>query len=184
MLYTSNELQKKLDKLTDERNKIQSLLSKNSEFTASISENVEILKLENAFDLESTLNEIESYNSKIMKIKHAKNVFNSTFKLPCGYTIDEAIIRMGILSGLINKLNDLSMKKAKERKTNGMMRGCMKRGAEVRRRARKRRIRVFVTNRTHVSLLERGSQNGMIDGVVHVDSEVAMIEQNVRHVIH
>lgn len=60
----------------------------------------------------------------------------------------------------------------------------MKRGAEVRRRARKRRIRVFVTNRTHVSLLERGSQNGMIDGVVHVDSEVAMIEQNVRHVIH
>lgn len=122
MLYTSNELQKKLDKLTDERNKIQSLLSKNSEFTASISENVEILKLENAFDLESTLNEIESYNSKIMKIKHAKNVFNSTFKLPCGYTIDEAIIRMGILSGLKGKLNDLSMKKAKERKTNGMMR--------------------------------------------------------------
>lgn len=122
MLYTSNELQKKLDKLTDERNKIQSLLSKNSEFTASISENVEILKLENAFDLESTLNEIESYNSKIMKIKHAKNVFNSTFKLPCGYTIDEAIIRMGILSGLRSKLNDLSMKKAKERKTNGMMR--------------------------------------------------------------
>ena len=60
----------------------------------------------------------------------------------------------------------------------------MKRGAEVRRRARKRRIRVFVTNRTHVSLLERGSQNGMIDGVVHVDSEVAMIEQNVWHVIH
>ena len=52
----------------------------------------------------------------------------------------------------------------------------MKRGAEVRRRVRKRRIRVFVTNRTHVSLLERGSQNGMIDGVVHVDSEVAMIE--------
>lgn len=122
MLYTSNELQKKLDKLTDERNKIQSLLSKNSEFTASISENVEILKLENAFDLENTLNEIESYNSKIMKIKHAKNVFNSTFKLPCGYTIDEAIIRMGILSGLKGKLNDLSMKKAKERKTNGMMR--------------------------------------------------------------
>ena len=122
MLYTSNDLQKKLDKLTDERNKIQSLLSKNSEFTASISENVEILKLENAFDLENTLNEIESYNSKIMKIKHAKNVFNSTFKLPCGYTIDEAIIRMGILSGLKGKLNDLSMKKAKERKTNGMMR--------------------------------------------------------------
>lgn len=122
MLYTSNELQKKLDKLTDERNKIQSMLSKNSEFTASISEDVEILKVENAFDLESTLNEIESYNSKIMKIKHAKNVFNSTFKLPCGYTIDEAIIRMGILSGLKGKLNDLSMKKAKERKTNGMMR--------------------------------------------------------------
>ena len=122
MLYTSNELQKKLDKLIDERNKIQSLLSKNSEFTASISEDVEILKLENAFDLENTLNEIESYNSKIMKIKHAKNVFNSTFKLPCGYTIDEAIIRMGILSGLKGKLNDLSMKKAKERKTNGMMR--------------------------------------------------------------
>ena len=122
MLYTSNELQKKLDKLIDERNKIQALLSKNSEFTASISEDVEILKLENAFDLENTLNEIESYNSKIMKIKHAKNVFNSTFKLPCGYTIDEAIIRMGILSGLKGKLNDLSMKKAKERKTNGMMR--------------------------------------------------------------
>ena len=122
MLYTSNELQKKLDKLIDERNKIQALLSKNSEFTASISEDVEILKLENAFDLENTLNEIESYNSKIMKIKHAKNVFNSTFKLPCGYTIDEAIIRMGILSGLKGKLNDLSMKKTKERKTNGMMR--------------------------------------------------------------
>lgn len=122
MLYTSNELQKKLDKLIDERNKIQALLSKNSEFTASISEDVEILKLENAFDLENTLNEIESYNSKIMKIKHAKNVFNSTFKLPCGYTIDEAIICMGILSGLKGKLNDLSMKKTKERKINGMMR--------------------------------------------------------------
>lgn len=35
-----------------------------------------------------------------------------------------------------------------------------------------------------MSLLERGSQNGMIDGVVHVDSEVAMIEQNIWHVVH
>ena len=60
----------------------------------------------------------------------------------------------------------------------------MKKGVEVRRRAWKRRNGVFVTNRTHVSLLERGSQNGMVNGVVHVDSEVAMIEQNVRHVIH
>ena len=122
MLYTSNELQKKLDKLMDEKNKVQALLSKNTEFTASISEDVEVLKAENAFDLKETLNEIEAYNTKIMKIKHAKNVFNSTHRLLCGYTIDEAIIRMNVLSGLKNKLNDLSMKKTKERKTNGMMR--------------------------------------------------------------
>lgn len=122
MLYTSNELQKKLDKLMDEKNKVQALLSKNTEFTASISEDVEVLKAENAFDLKETLNEIEAYNTKIMKIKHAKNVFNSTHRLPCGYTIDEAIIRMAVLSGLKNKLNDLSTKKSKERKANGLMR--------------------------------------------------------------
>lgn len=122
MLYTSNELQKKLDKLMDEKNKVQALLSKNTEFIASISEDVEVLKAENAFDLKETLNEIEAYNTKIMKIKHAKNVFNSTYRLPCGYTIDEAIIRMAVLSGLKNKLNDLSTKKSKERKSNGLMR--------------------------------------------------------------
>ena len=122
MKYTSNELQKKLDKLMDERNKIQKKKKKNAEFTSSISENVEVLKKENAFDLKKTLNEIEAYNTKIMKIKHAKNTFNSTYYLSCGYTIDEAIIRMAMLSGLKNKLNDLSIKKSKERKTNGLMR--------------------------------------------------------------
>ena len=60
----------------------------------------------------------------------------------------------------------------------------MKKGVQVRRGVWKRRNGVFDTNRTHVSLLERGSQDGMVDGVVHVDSEVAMIEQNVRHIIH
>ena len=122
MLYTSNELQKKIDKLMDEKNKIQNLLLKNSEFTASISEDVEILKAENAFDLENAVNEIETYNAKIMKIKHAKNVFNSIYKLPCGYTIDEAIIRTGIIYELKNRLYNLSVKKSKERKSNTTMR--------------------------------------------------------------
>ena len=122
MLYTSNELQKKIDKLMDEKNKIQNLLLRNSEFTASISENVEALKKENAFDLEKTVNDIEAYNEKIMKIKHAKNVFNSTYKLPCGYTIDEAIIRTGIIYELKNRLYNLSVKKSKERKSNTTMR--------------------------------------------------------------
>ena len=122
MLYTSNELQKKIDKLMDEKNKIQNLLLRNSEFTASISENVEALKKENAFDLEKTVNDIEAYNEKIMKIKHAKNVFKSTYKLPCGYTIDEAIIRTGIIYELKNRLYNLSVKKSKERKSNTTMR--------------------------------------------------------------
>ena len=121
MLYTSNELQKKIDKLMDEKNKIQNLLLKNSEFTASISEDVEILKAENAFDLENAVNEIETYNAKIMKIKHAKNMFNSTYKLPCGYTIDEAIIRMAMLYELKGRLNNLSTKKNKTRKSNTSM---------------------------------------------------------------
>lgn len=121
MLYTSNELQKKIDKLMDEKNKIQGLLITNTEFIASISEDIETLKTENAFDIKETLQEIEAYDSKIMKIKHAKNMFNSTYKLPCGYTIDEAIIRMAMLYELKGRLNNLSEKKNKTRKLNTSM---------------------------------------------------------------
>ena len=43
---------------------------------------------------------------------------------------------------------------------------------------------MFVANKSHVTLLKRGLDDRMVNGVVHVDSEVTVVEQDIRHVIH
>lgn len=61
--------------------------------------------------------EIEEYSRKVLKLKHAINVFNSTTDIPdIGFTIDNALVRMAQLSRQKQLLS--SMCDAPERKLN------------------------------------------------------------------
>lgn len=114
--YTSNSLQKIISKLMDKKLRIINEISENSTFTASISEDLKTLAEENVLNLQDSINRIEFINSTILRIKHAKNQFNTTYMLPINkMTIDEAIIELAMLNEMKSKLGMLAKNKVKER---------------------------------------------------------------------
>lgn len=61
------------------------------------------------YDFVDVQTQIEDLNQKIMVVRHAVNVFNVTEVLPgCGFTIDQALVRMAHLNGQKMKLNEMS----------------------------------------------------------------------------
>ena len=50
------------------------------------------------YDFRKTQEELDFLAEKIFALKHAINVFNTTTVLSAGYTIDEALVRMAVLS--------------------------------------------------------------------------------------
>lgn len=114
--YTSNSLQKLVEKLMDKKKKIINEIDRSYKFTASISEDLEILKTENELDIKDCFDRINTINDTILKIKHAKNEFNSTYVMPInGITIDKAIIELAMLNEKKSILFRLSECKEKDR---------------------------------------------------------------------
>lgn len=120
--YTSNSLQKLVTKLMDKKRKILNEINNSSTFVASISEDLEALRAENVLDIENRIVKIDFINSTILNIKHAKNCFNTTYRMPInGLTVDEAIIKLAMLNEEKSMLYRLNEYKAKERsvRSNG-----------------------------------------------------------------
>ena len=103
MKYTSAEAGKLVKKLNDEQSSIILREENGKEFLAAVGEDIESVRP--GYDFATTqvaLNEIET---KIRKVKHALNVFNSTTVIPeFGMTIDEMLVYIPQLTMRKNKL--------------------------------------------------------------------------------
>lgn len=103
MKYTSAEAGKLLKKLNDERASILLREENGKEFLAAVGEDIESVRPDYNFaTTQVALNEIET---KIRKVKHALNVFNSTTVIPeFGMTIDEMLVYIPQLTMRKDKL--------------------------------------------------------------------------------
>ncbi|MFR7933411.1 MAG: hypothetical protein ACLU3R_04590, partial [Acutalibacteraceae bacterium] len=101
--YTSAEAGKLLKKLNDERASILLREENGKEFLAAVGEDIESVRPDYNFaTTQVALNEIET---KIRKVKHALNVFNSTTVIPeFGMTIDEMLVYIPQLTMRKDKL--------------------------------------------------------------------------------
>lgn len=103
MKYTSAEAGKLLKKLNDEHASILLREENGKEFLAAVGEDIESVRPDYNFaTTQVALNEIET---KIRKVKHALNVFNSTTVIPeFGMTIDEMLVYIPQLTMRKDKL--------------------------------------------------------------------------------
>ncbi|MBQ6661133.1 MAG: hypothetical protein IJM57_06895 [Lachnospiraceae bacterium] len=119
MVLTSAEAAKVLRKYNDDLAALHSRESMSQLFVAAISEDVESVRPE--YDFEQTRAAEAELETKIRKLKHAINVFNSTTVIPeWNITIDEMLI---LIPQLRNKRDRLFMMKnrlPKERVEAGM----------------------------------------------------------------
>lgn len=114
MKYTSAEANKLLKKLNDTYQAILCDEENSSTFLAAMGEDAESLRPEYSYtDTQAKLNEIES---KIIAVKHAINIFNTTNSLD-GFdlTIDEALVYVPLLSGKVKKFAEMRARLPKTR---------------------------------------------------------------------
>lgn len=114
MEYTSAEANKLLKKLNDT---YQSLLyeeEQSSTFLAAMGEEPETLRPDYDYlEMQVKLKELER---KIMAVKHAINLFNTTHTLEgFGLTIDQALVYMPLLSSRVQKLAEMKARLPKAR---------------------------------------------------------------------
>ena len=70
------------------------------------------------YDFKDTQEKIMKTVAKICDIKHKVNLFNISHVLPCGLTVDSALVRMTMLNDRANTLSRLSMMSDKIRMTH------------------------------------------------------------------
>lgn len=101
--YTSAEVGKLLKKLNDERASILLREENGKEFLAAVGEDIESVRPDYYF--KETQNALDEIETKMRKLKHALNVFNSTTVIPeFGMTIDEMLVYIPQLTMRKNKL--------------------------------------------------------------------------------
>lgn len=103
MKYTSAEANKLLRKLNDEKTSVIYREENGKEFLAAVGEDIESVRPK--YDFMETQNAIAGIETKIRKLKHAINVFNSTTIIPeFDMTIDEMLVYIPQLTAAKNKL--------------------------------------------------------------------------------
>ena len=117
MKFTSSEVAKLLRRLNEEHETLTSNEDAASTFIVASGEDEESLRPE--YDYKETRLKLEDIERKILIIKHALNVFNSTNKLP-GYniTVDQALVRMPQLTRKKDRLDMLRKRLPKTRENN------------------------------------------------------------------
>ena len=114
MRYTSAEAGKMLKKLKEEQESILLREANGKEFLAAVGEDLESVRPDYDFDL--TQAALSAVETKIRKIKHALNIFNSTTVIPeFNITIDEMLILIPQLTARKNRLADMKDKLPKTR---------------------------------------------------------------------
>lgn len=118
MKITPDGAQKMIHSLETERRQLVEKMNELSTFIAAVSEgNPETLRPE--FNFTDTFNDIKKIDEKIRKIKHARNVFNTTTTLPDEQmTIDEALIMMAMLNNNYRYYTKLGNAQKKRRNTS------------------------------------------------------------------
>ena len=115
MKLTPDGAQKLIHSLEEERKQLVDQINKLALFVVAVSEgNPEELRPE--FDFTATVDGIRSIDEKIRKIKHARNVFNTTTVLPEEkMTVDEALVLMATLNNNYGYFADLGNRQPKTR---------------------------------------------------------------------
>lgn len=117
MKYTSAKANKLLKKLNEEYNSLISEEGKSSTFLAAMGEDPESVRPE--YDYERTQAALSNLEKRIIQLKHAINLFNTSHKLP-GFelTVDEALVYIPQLSQRVKKLAEMKARlpKAREEK--------------------------------------------------------------------
>ena len=118
MKITPDGAQKLIRSLEEERKQLVEKINKLSTFVVAVSEgNPEELRPE--FDFTGTVREIDCIDEKIRKIKHSRNIFNTTTLLPEEtITLDEALVLMSMLNKNYTYFVKLGNRQAKERQSN------------------------------------------------------------------
>ena len=103
MKYTSAEAGKLLKKLNDERASILLREENSKDFLAAVGEDLESVRPD--YDFVTTQAALAGIETKIRKLKHALNLFNSTTVIPeFGITIDEMLVYIPQLTMRKDKL--------------------------------------------------------------------------------
>ena len=114
MQVTSAQANKLLKQLGDEKRVILAKERDSAFFTAAVTENLEEARPE--YDYAQTQNELTEIDRKIRKIKHAVNVFNSTYVIAeFEITIDEMLVWLPQLTEMSRKLDVMAQKLPKTR---------------------------------------------------------------------
>lgn len=119
MKYTSAEAGKLLKKLNDEQRSILLREINGKEFLAAVGEDVESVRPE--YDFAKVQAELFAVETKIRKVKHALNVFNSTTVISeFNITIDEMLVLIPQLTAKKEKLAKMKDKLPKVREQTRM----------------------------------------------------------------
>ena len=101
---TSAMAAKHLKKLNDQRDSLLSMEKKAKVFTAAIQEDIETVRP--AYDYAAAQKELTALDTKIRKLKHTLNCFNSTYVIPeLDMTIDQVLIYIPQLTARKRKLD-------------------------------------------------------------------------------
>lgn len=117
MKYTSAKANKLLKKLNEEYNSLITEEGNSSTFLAAMGEDPESVRPE--YDYERMQAALSNLEKRIIQLKHAINLFNTSHKLP-GFelTVDEALVYIPQLSRRVKKLAEMKTRlpKAREEK--------------------------------------------------------------------
>lgn len=117
MKYTSAEASKLLRKLNEDYHSLLEMERQSKTFIAALEEDIESVRPE--YDYANVQAQLEDIASKIRKVKHAINVFNTTHIIPeLGMTIDMVLVLIPQLSEKKMKLYSMKSQLPKVRETS------------------------------------------------------------------
>ena len=122
MKCTSAEANKLLKKLNDTYQAVLNEEIQSGTFLAAMGENIESVRPE--YDYHGTQEKLRGLEEKIMTVKHAINLFNTTH-CPAGFdmTIDKALIYLPLLSANVRKLGEMKSRLPKSREMHDRFSG-------------------------------------------------------------
>ena len=122
MKCTSAEANKLLKKLNDTYQAVLNEETQSSTFLAAMGEDIESVRPE--YDYRGTQEKLRGLEEKIMTVKHAINLFNTTH-CPAGFdmTIDKALIYLPLLSAKVKKLGEMKSRLPKAREMHDRFSG-------------------------------------------------------------
>lgn len=115
MLFTSDAAHKLIKKLETEKKSLKSIMLANETFIVATSEgDPELLRPE--FDFKEAIEKINVLDEKIIKLKHARNVFNTTTIVgDTGLTVDQVLMKLPVLTQNSERYLSLSNQQTKKR---------------------------------------------------------------------